>query len=331
VDCPGGAWHWVSEVLILDQTGLHDADFNLWTCSPCGPSCDPTQNATIYSDCGANDPACAQSLCLQLCAGYTTTVTVCGNLPIDPAHAPVSSWHPGCDLPCNDPSCPPGSGAVTGPFPGPGGNCWVYIIVGDLDGCFCFTFDHFLAAGVESFTGVAGDNEVQLSWVTGSEAGVSRFDIVRNDEVIAHVTASNPNGASYNYMDRSAHNGTTYTYRLRTVDVNGNATDAGFTATATPSFTAAIVTEYALLQNFPNPFNPTTQIAFDVLNTNAVTLKIYNAAGQEVATLVNGANYEGGHRYVVNFDATNLTSGLYFYTVKIGNEFNATKKMLLVK
>jgi hypothetical protein len=191
--------------------------------------------------------------------------------------------------------------------------------------------ERFLAAGIESFSGIAGDNEVNLTWVTSTETNVSSYAIVRNGDVVGSVASENfVTTHTYTYTDETAVNGTTYTYGLRVINSDNTVTETGMEVTATPSFSNAIVTEYALLQNFPNPFNPSTQIAFDVLESNLVTLKIYNAAGQEVATLLNGVSRDNG-RHVVNFDAGNLTSGLYFYTVKIGNEFSATKKMLLLK
>jgi hypothetical protein len=100
------------------------------------------------------------------------------------------------------------------------------------------------------------------------------------------------------------------------------------TVSATPSFAAGEVTEYALHQNFPNPFNPVTTIAFDVLAEGNVTLKIYNLMGQEVRTVVNGSMLKG--RHTVAFDAGNLSSGIYLYRVEV-NGFAAEKKMLLMK
>ena len=73
----------------------------------------------------------------------------------------------------------------------------------------------------------------------------------------------------------------------------------------------------------------TTSIRFDLVEKNFVSLKIYNTNGQVVATVASREFNKGVQ--IVNFDATNLTSGLYFYTVKVGNVYSATKKMLLVK
>lgn len=92
--------------------------------------------------------------------------------------------------------------------------------------------------------------------------------------------------------------------------------------------TTALPTAYALEQNFPNPFNPTTMINFSVPVEGFVTLNVYNSIGQQVATLVNESKSAG--TYQVDFDATSLTSGIYFYRISSGN-FTETKKMILLK
>jgi hypothetical protein len=85
---------------------------------------------------------------------------------------------------------------------------------------------------------------------------------------------------------------------------------------------------YSLAQNYPNPFNPTTNIKFSLPKGGYVTLKVYDLLGKEVATLVQDP-YEAG-TYVVDFNASALASGVYFYSLESGS-FNETKKMLLVK
>lgn len=85
---------------------------------------------------------------------------------------------------------------------------------------------------------------------------------------------------------------------------------------------------YSLDQNYPNPFNPSTTIRYQVPVNGLVTLKVYNLIGQEVATLVN--EVQTASAYETSFDASALSSGIYFYTLKAGN-FVETKKMMLLK
>ena len=86
--------------------------------------------------------------------------------------------------------------------------------------------------------------------------------------------------------------------------------------------------KFSLLQNYPNPFNPSTVIKYDLGMSEFVTLKIYNSLGQEVRTLVRREQNAGS--YEVKFDASNLTSGIYFYKLTAG-EFVQSKKMILLK
>jgi len=97
-----------------------------------------------------------------------------------------------------------------------------------------------------------------------------------------------------------------------------------------------IPTSFSLEQNFPNPFNPTTTIQFSLPKSGDVTLKIYNLLGEEVKTLVDEYREAGNHS--VQFNANNLSSGIYFYRLQVldpetssGQGFVETKKMLLLK
>lgn len=86
--------------------------------------------------------------------------------------------------------------------------------------------------------------------------------------------------------------------------------------------------EYKLDQNFPNPFNPSTIISFSIKENSIVTLKIYDILGNEISELVNEVKEPGN--YSVSFDATDFSSGIYFYMLK-ANGYSLTKNMLLTK
>ncbi|HSW54420.1 MAG TPA: T9SS type A sorting domain-containing protein [Ignavibacteriaceae bacterium] len=86
--------------------------------------------------------------------------------------------------------------------------------------------------------------------------------------------------------------------------------------------------EFYLSDNYPNPFNPSTTIDYAIKSTGFVTLKVYDLLGTEVASLVNERKEPGN--YTVTFDASNLQSGIYFYTLASGN-FTETKKLILLK
>jgi hypothetical protein len=88
------------------------------------------------------------------------------------------------------------------------------------------------------------------------------------------------------------------------------------------------VNDFVLKQNYPNPFNPSTTIKYSITSSDFVTLKVYDVLGNEVATLINEEKPAGS--YEVNFDATQLSSGIYFYTINASN-FVETKKMILMK
>ncbi|MCW8850091.1 MAG: T9SS type A sorting domain-containing protein, partial [Melioribacteraceae bacterium] len=91
----------------------------------------------------------------------------------------------------------------------------------------------------------------------------------------------------------------------------------------------AVPTKYELTQNYPNPFNPTTKIQYSIPEAANVTLRIYDILGSEVVTLISNEAQRVG-KYEVDFNASRLSSGIYFYTITAGN-FVQTKKMILMK
>ena len=85
---------------------------------------------------------------------------------------------------------------------------------------------------------------------------------------------------------------------------------------------------FQLAQNFPNPFNPSTMISYQLPAASHIALKVFDMLGNEVATLVNETKEAGS--YSATFDGSKLSSGIYFYTLQAGN-FTATKKLSLIK
>ena len=83
-----------------------------------------------------------------------------------------------------------------------------------------------------------------------------------------------------------------------------------------------------MFQNYPNPFNPTTRIRFSLPESGNVLLKVYDITGREVATLVNHKMQAG--TYETDFDASRISSGVYFYKM-ISGSFSSTKKMIITK
>ncbi len=82
-------------------------------------------------------------------------------------------------------------------------------------------------------------------------------------------------------------------------------------------FHAEVLADFTLYQNYPNPFNPSTKIKFVIPKSSFVNLKVYNVLGKEVATLVNEERPAGN--YEVEFNATDLSSGVYFHQLRVGD------------
>ena len=108
----------------------------------------------------------------------------------------------------------------------------------------------------------------------------------------------------------------------------GDSNEGGTVITGIENNYDVVVSDYTLEQNYPNPFNPSTTIRFTIPESGLVTLKVYNLLGEEAAELINSEMTAGAYNY--NFNASSLTSGIYFYSLQAGN-FSVTKKMILLK
>jgi hypothetical protein len=179
-----------------------------------------------------------------------------------------------------------------------------------------------------SFMALTISNNVVLHWSTATETNNAGFDVERSNNNVdfAKIGFIKGHGTStmvtqYSFTDENV-SGSLY-YRLKQVDFNGN-----FKYSKVVEVNSINPLTFALSQNYPNPFNPTTVISYSVPQASFVSLKVYNILGKEVASLVSNQVEAGIHK--VNFNASNLNSGMYFYTIKAGN-FTATRKLMLLK
>jgi len=201
------------------------------------------------------------------------------------------------------------------------------------------TADNPLPVELLSFAATSTAQGIKLAWETASEHESRGFTLLRKPhgesawtEVASYQTdnalrAQNSlNGASYSFTDKTPLEvGKSYDYQLRETGFDGQVTTLQ-TLTLTIRFNVA--REYELAQNYPNPFNPTTTIRYQIPTAEVVSLKVYDVLGKEVATLVSGRQEAGN--YAVPFNASGLSSGMYFYRLQAGS-FVETKKMMLVK
>ncbi len=189
-----------------------------------------------------------------------------------------------------------------------------------------------LPVQLTTFSAVGGTRDVTLRWHTATEADNYGFEIERRSGgatewrsvgfVKGGGTENRP--MEYSFIDRGLASGR-YVYRLKQVDRSGS-----FTYSQTLEVEVAVPERFALYQNYPNPFNPTTMIRFDVPRgvLQAITLRIYDTIGREVATLVNEVKEAGS--YEVPFNASGLASGVYYCRLSSGG-FRAIEKLLLAK
>ncbi len=180
-----------------------------------------------------------------------------------------------------------------------------------------------------SFSGTRGGSNVKLEWSTATEINNFGYVIEKSNgkEAWHSLGFIKGNGTStsrkvYSFTDNTPRNGINY-YQLKQTDVNGT---FNYSNIIEVNFNGII--KFNLLQNFPNPFNPSTVIRFEIPTASHVNIKVYNIIGKEVAELLND-KLEGGNHEIV-FNANNLPSGLYIYKIAAGN-FISSKKMMLVK
>ncbi len=185
-----------------------------------------------------------------------------------------------------------------------------------------------------SFSADVNNSVVSLSWKTATELNNSGFEIEKSYdnsdfEKVGFVkgNGTTANFSSYSFADNSTLYGKIY-YRLKQIDYNGD-----YEYSNTIEVLIGSLTQYELGDNYPNPFNPSTNIQFTLPVDAKITLNIYNTLGQKVATALDN-NFTAGVQSF-NFDASELSSGMYIYQITAagidGSKFVTSKKMLLMK
>ncbi|MEO8211064.1 MAG: T9SS type A sorting domain-containing protein [bacterium] len=186
-----------------------------------------------------------------------------------------------------------------------------------------------------SFNSSVERRNVTLIWNTSFEENNSGFSIERTRsnngmtgawEIIGFVngngTTSTPN--HYSFIVNGLNTGY-YKFRLKQIDFNGNS-DYYY---LNNEVYVGVEQKYQLSQNYPNPFNPVTKIDFELPNDGEVSINIFDMSGREIMTIFNNKFHNAGF-YTVEFNGEGLSTGVYFYEMKIDN-FREIRKMVLVK
>jgi len=182
-----------------------------------------------------------------------------------------------------------------------------------------------------SFNAEVDENKIKLLWETATEINNSGFVVERSAdnksfERIGFIEGKGTTSEKqeYTFVDAGISGKGKLYYRLKQVDHDGTET---YSDVIEVDY-AAIPRVFSLSQNYPNPFNPMTTIEFGLPKEVKVSLKVYDALGSEVETIVNEKMEPGYYKY--QWNASSLASGVYFYRLTAGN-FVSTKKLLLLK
>jgi photosystem II stability/assembly factor-like uncharacterized protein len=194
-----------------------------------------------------------------------------------------------------------------------------------------------LPVELKSFTAKMDDGKVNLEWITVTETNNKGFEVERKSadgqwSKIAFVegNGTTTSASKYSYNDDITNlSAQVLSYRLKQIDYEGT-----YTYSSEVKVDNLTPSKFEISQNYPNPFNPSTMIKYGLPVESNVSITVYNSIGQLVEELVSNVQQAG--YYEIPFNATNLTTGTYFYSIKAqpvnGEEgFNTVKKMLLVK
>ena len=180
-----------------------------------------------------------------------------------------------------------------------------------------------------SFTANTTDDEIVLNWSTATETNNKGFEVLRSTdnskwETISFVPGNGSTTEIHQYIFRDTP--TThgfYKYKLKQIDFDGS-----YKISEIVEIEFNVILEFELSQNYPNPFNPVTTINYILPEDNQVSLKVFDVLGKEICTLVK--EYKNKGKYSINFNAENLSTGIYIYRLESGN-FSSVKKLMLIK
>jgi hypothetical protein len=196
--------------------------------------------------------------------------------------------------------------------------------------------DEQLPVELLSFGATDAADGVHLNWSTATETNNSAFRVERqaqDTEDWSLVGQVNGNGQSsthtnYSFVDANAQTGMVYAYRLVSVDLGGQSHELQLiTVTHSSVATAETPTEYRLVGNYPNPFNPSTRIVFDMASAGLATVKVFDINGRLVNTLASSSFAAGRHE--INFDASGNPSGVYFAQLQTAAGTQMIKMVLM--
>ena len=185
-----------------------------------------------------------------------------------------------------------------------------------------------------NLTAIRNTNEsITLTWKDNSDNEAGFIIERKNGDSLSSNNFSAIDTATANdtiYIDNSVVDSSTYTYavyafNIDTVSTSSNQTEV---SKSTSVKNNQLVSEFRLYQNFPNPFNPTTQISYEIPHAGFVKMEIFNILGEKISTLIN--QYETAGKHNITFDASNLSSGIYIYQLRSANSI-AEKKLTLLK
>ena len=180
---------------------------------------------------------------------------------------------------------------------------------------------------------VVMDKKINLTWEDNSD-NESGFVIERKEgDTLSTDSFAILDTVSANdtiFVDSTVQDSMKYTYRIYAFNSD---TTSPFSNYATSDFITSIkssfvIKNYLLYQNYPNPFNPITNIVYQIPKAGLVTINIFNVIGQKIKTLIN--SYQNKGKYTIKFNASDLSSGIYFYQLK-ANQFTDVKKLILMK